>query len=49
MYKYFGKVNIVIRYTMQHFDTSDRLNIKSLQIHVQYLHIILTLDLVSGA
>ena len=49
MYMYFEKVNIVFLYIMQHWTLLEHLNIKSLQMHVQYLHVILTLDLVSGA
>ena len=39
MYMYFEKVNIVFLYIMQHLDTFEHLNIKSLHMHVQYLHL----------
>ena len=49
MYIYFEMVNIVFLYIMQHLTFLEHLNIKSLQMHEQYLHVILTLDLASGA
>ena len=50
MYMYFEKVSVVFLYIMQHLDTIlEQLNIKCLQMHVQYLQVILTLNRVSGA